>query len=275
MSAYSSEALMSPAVYTPGSILPANLVGSAGLVLTMNLEDIFKEDPKALKAYHDHVDLARRRALIVGFKGGTLAGRRDFDTYIIGLQACKRLEEKALANLMEILNKAMVTSHSAVVTSTGIIQANDFAEFIEGRRPSALTQDFIAILLRKANKKPFDLSDISVEELATILFLDNWDNIDGISDEESQEVITYIGSHAFGRNPGLGENVLYYKSLGMLPPDFPEDTVRGGVSNNGPTRRALIGIYFRKLPVETHNCVFVPKKKIDRDESPFLSKQEY
>ena len=62
-------------------------------------------------------------------------------------------------------------------------------KLLKDDRPSQLTEDIIAILLKMAKCDPDNLSEISIDKLVTTLYLDNWDNLDCISDDESQVVI--------------------------------------------------------------------------------------
>lgn len=84
-------------------------------------------------------------------------------------------------------------------------------------------------------------------------------------------MLAFLDDKDYHRSKSFEDNMQYYKSLGILPNNFPMDKVlRDKKRYNKETCHGLLGIYLGMLPEGAHRFIFVRQEK--QGEYPWVSK---
>ena len=75
--------------------------------------------------------------------------------------------------------------------------------------------------------------------------------------EELEAVFTFISTENFRSHPSFSENIRFYKEKCLLAPTIRENRILAIKAQPLVVKQSFIGIYFKKLPIEVLEQVFL------------------
>ena len=244
-----------------GGVAPTQLYPSQGYVAVANNEALYStaEASQALKVCSTSSKL---QELEMKLRNNRDDGTVALKMFKEGLDAMKACEEARITAIQkaeaDIAAEKQLIAGCAAERQTFVDWAGKVDALKAGFRPEKLDDFSLEVI---ATNSLIEMTATPSVYFCDKFHLSNWDQIKELDPDEDKAVIGFLSRKNFAQSKSFQENVDMYKEMGVIPPDFLEDTIQGGVSCNTKTRKAFIGIYVGKLPEYVRNYMFVKQKQ--------------
>jgi hypothetical protein len=170
----------------------------------------------------------------------------------------RRTNNNALIHQLELEN-AMIDSIEGKTIPVDQLLLSQAEIFGSGERPKELTLDYFTKVFRRLGLL---VGGHDVNFIAEKMFLRTWEDITALTEEECLETIAFLSNNFFLNNPGCSNNIQHYIDLRVLDREFLKaPAIYGSKRTTLETLRALIGIYFQKLPTGCELYTFTRQYK--------------